>query len=439
MSAFVRTQLTATWTTGNYVPPVVDWGSLGNKASKSINGVRGGYWAPRLQRLILGGVGVGVSVTGPTVVNYDGTLEAVSGAKFRMGTSTDWPRLGTNHVGRTRKLLTSAIQALGTLDKQLEDFNAGQFAWLFNPTYHAIQSIACTLQSSVNDSAIPKLHQPRFTLPLRVHNASRLTQATLTFRVPFSRTDPPVVAPKIRIVRSDQDGNVQSLRSATDSIDSEGWSAVVDPLPTSGGEWYSNGEAQTYECICDQNNAIDTSTYTYFAEVQEEKGTIEVIPFSIVDGSIVRAIHKVVRITVSASINGTPFPAMIDGDRMLIINRRPYARAGIWLIDNAGSSWIRSKLMNSSSLFSPYLLAFGPDVDDFNTIKLYEMTTPNPVLATALVQDVGDGPLELFTAIHFNAANNLGDPYYPAALTPRGNIYHSVVCEFDSIVDMRPQ
>jgi len=431
MAVFVRTQLSGVWTTGNYVPPVSDWSHLAQKALRSINGTTGGFWAPRYVSLVFSN---NFFATPITKVDYGGTIETANTARFKLG-NNEWPKLGISHVGRTRKIVTSTVRAMGRLVPDLEIFDGSVYGWIFNPQYHAIQSIACTLQHTITDWQVPTLHQPTFTLSLRVHDASRLTKATLWFRVPIPRDEVPQALPRVRIVRSDDEGNLVPLQSTTNGADSDGWIAIASP--TTGGAWYSNGEAQSFEYICDQNNTIDVSQYSYFLEIEEEVGTIEAIGISQCDGSIVRPIHRVVRIKHQASINGTPSPSMLDNDRIFL--PKSTFRSGIWLVDNVGSTWLRAKVLKDSSQFIPYTIVYGPNNDLSDVIQRYELMAPNQDTATSIAQNVSATEFDS-TLIYFSAGFTIGDPSTTAmGLTPRGNIYHSVVCEFDSIVDMRPQ
>lgn len=416
---FVRTQLDATWTTGNYITLVPDWIGLEGKIFKAVNGDRGGCWAPT-SKIYLNAVspGQGLHVTVSTPVKYGGTLTTTNGARFFLDATgpggPDYPRLASNHVGRTRTIVTPCINRRAI----------GQYThnWILNPTYQAIQSIACTIQPAGStfggpDGTWRSPEQPAFLLPLRVHDGSRLVSATITFRVPQVRTNAPLIAPRMRIIRVDADGNVDVLAS-TKLADAFGYLPVSSA--TSGAAWYANGAVQSFTYVCDQNNVIQVSNYHYYAQIIEEVAAQAPVEVSALDGNIIRE-RKVpvqwIYTTGVLSLAGVPVSAAA-GDRILLTAQTFPAVNGIWQC--AAGAWVRPADMNIQDHFSK---RFFLSVQQDGTT--WECT--GPVAGTSGV------------TIQTNSASTTGTPITFQRRTPGGNIYHAVACNFDSIVDMRPQ
>lgn len=409
MAHFTRTRSDAIWTTGNYITLISDWADLSRKLFKSINGVRGGTWGP-LVRIIFGGSGFKVS--GPTKIGYGGQVKTTAGARVVVA-GNDYPRLSSGHFGNTRRIVTS------TIDRQ----SSIRYHWLLNTKYMAIQSIACTvMRTGIN--LVDELEQPKFSLPLRVHNGGRLTTATINFRIFKERSELPVKTPRIRIVRVDSVGNIQPLTSQALGADADGWLSFT--TPGSPEDWYALGALKTFTVVCDQLNTIDTSIYQYYAEVIEEVGTEVLLDsFDDCDGFLVRAGRSVTAVD-SASNNLDLVPAgLTAADRVLklapsstVIDDGYWSAInGVWWVDPG--PWTRVALVQPSSFTTGYLVIVRNSDEVWELIGPHKSSNPTIYLSTS-----SPGGSD---SIGFRARR------------PNGNIYHSIVCDFDSIADMRPQ
>jgi hypothetical protein len=426
MAHNTRTQPDATWTTGNYVPLVADWQSLDAKLFAAVNGDRGGCWAPS-SPLVVNGIALTsqMNVTGPTVIDFGGTISLVSNATVRLGAG-DWPRFSASHVLRSRTIVTSCLQRQA----------AAGHSWINNIALGAVQSIACSVQlpaytSSVFAQAVTpgRIFQPAFALPLRVHDGSRFTLGSLTFRVNQSRTAAPVVAPQFRIVRVDLSGNVVPLKSVASGADASGYVSVANPA--SGAAWYAGGALQTINYVCDQNNVIDVSQYSYFAQLIEEVGTTAQLPAQSCDGTIVRErkVDVVVASTANlASLSGTQTvdgvsvgsasPIFPIADRVLLKDQTDKTQNGIWIAQSA-VAWVRASDLTGQADFTPGFLVKATQ-GTVNAGTIWECRDPVNTQQVTLSTPTG-------TPVNFQRR------------TPRGNVYHAVACSFDSIADMRWQ
>lgn len=434
MSNFERTLLHATWTTGNYVTVKANWVSIDRKIAAGVNGDDGGAWAPRNPIFV---AGEGIRSTVPVVVDYGGKLTARDGALFKV--ASGYPVLGENHVGRRRSILTSCLERKS---------RRNEYHWLLDERFTAIRSIACTVQHGMTDV----FEQPRFILPLRVHDGSRLQSASLSFRINHPREQLPVETPKIRIVRvafisGESIGEIQPLMSQAAGADKDGF--VSFPMPNTPAAWYANGEAQEFVYVCDQNNDIDVSKYAYYAEVIEEVGTKTTVE---PDGFIVRQLIEAPYAIPSSTVYGpnlikkvfendqiphSPVTGLNEFDAVLIVgNTVAEARNGAWLISaGAGVGWTRMPWLMVGSQFVKNLLIMGPIETEIGSTResraVWECVYPvvnESIEPTQLAWQYGDpGNTLPKNAVRFQRR------------TPKGNTYHAVVCHFDNITDMRPQ
>lgn len=416
---FTRTHTTGTWTNGGaggYVTLVSDWESLSDKVFAQINGDQGGTWAPS-SRIVIDTSGMLIS--GPAKVAYNGSLTTRTNSRFVLGGgSNDWPLVGPDHVGRKLTRRSDMTARMST----------PRLHWCASPDWPgSIQSIACTVNGASG------LEQPKFALPLRVHNGARLVGATLTFRIPTARSIAPVQMPRMRIVRTDRDGNLVPLSSAVGGLGiNDGW--VSMPKPTTGDAWYAKGAAQTFEYVCDQANIVDTSAYLYWMEFVEEVGTAVVLPAGKSDGAVIRerkaTVAWVFRTVMPLSGDPNPVPpeagisgvpTLVDGDPVLIATSNPAifppSHNGIWIVNFAGV-WLRRGDLAAAVDFGPGFL-----VPESRTWQVWECTTPSFGQSIVVAGPTG-AP---------------GTPIQFERRQPRGNIYHSLACHFDSIADMRPQ
>lgn len=348
---FGRTQLDATWTTGNYEPLLGDWASLDQKIAQSVNGVNGGTWSMAAGQTTTI-AGSGLIALSPTVVQGGGILETAGGtAKILLNDANDYPELAVGHPGRT--------QVIG-IDPLAGATWAPFYAWSRYESggVSGLQSLAICLKNPDGS-----LTTPEFQQRLRVHNGGTLVSVSVNFRVPFSRSQAPVTMPKVRVIRRDAAGNVTLLRGqTTDALgltaDAQGF--VSMPKVNSAAAWFANGAVQTLTFICDQNNtALDTSLYSYSVHVVEEglgaSGSSAAWPLA----ATVKAPVACCDVTSNA-INGIAVPGPVDGvavafgTRLLATNTRASnayrATSGVW-VSQGGSAWIRDADLDESSEF----------------------------------------------------------------------------------------
>jgi hypothetical protein len=457
MSHFTRTNPDATWTNGgagNYITLQSDWESLGTKAQKAINGDLGGAWAPTSPITIAGS---GMTVSGPTIVDYNGSLTALAGAKFALN-NNDYPKLTSDHVGNKRSILSDMLSYQCTPRYWFQDC----------PSYvGAIQSMACTILAPYQTTI---LENPSTHIDLRVHDGARLTDGVLTFRVPTLRYQLPVKMPRVRIVRVDTSGNIESLRAPSSGVEDPDTgliSGVVDvdgyseiPRPLAGILWFNDGDAQAFAFTCDQKNTIDTSLYTYHLQIQEEAGTLDPgFTPSASDGASVRVrksdvVYTFTAITFFTDTNASPvaqlgpygkpisLPITINEGDVVLYNLPQTgtfsdllrSMNGLWIVHYAGA-WERvADVLNPSDL-TPYFLVY-----DTNAKKFTEYTgpfQPSGSLHQTFFSNAPPGQhiasLSTYPQLFSDVTMNF------AVRQPRGNIYHSVLLNFDSIFDMRPQ
>jgi hypothetical protein len=412
-----------------YITLQSDWQDLADKAFKSVNGDKGGAHAPTSPIVINS---AGMVVTGPTEVNYGGTLETKAGSRFKLGDG-EYPKLGPNHVGRTRVLRSPVHTRLCT------------------PHYHfadcpgftgSLQTMALTILTTAG------LEQPKCHIPLRVHDGARLASGVVKLRVPNARTKVPLAMPRLRVIRVDASGTIESLRAPSATVDADGYSAF--PLASSGDAWFAAGAAQAWSFTTDQNNIVDVSSYVYYVQLIEEVGTADgsIAPTS-ADGTLVRERKRDVLYTftdVPVDLTGwlhgspptPPGVTLVTGSEVLVAATGTdsiviggelvvYPKAlynGIWVVDTSGY-WKRRGDNAVPSDFTPGFLVY----EQYKSV-LWECTSP--IYGSKIVL--------------LGAGNALATPpplaVTPVSLqlrTPRGNIYHSIVCTFDQIADMRPQ
>lgn len=410
MSHFTRTHADGTWLGPNYVTVASDYQSLSDKIYKSINGDQGGCWAPSSPIDIDTG---GMLVTAASTVDYGGSLTTISNARFTLD-GTEHPRLGVHHVGRLWSVRTPLVRR--------QSYPHGH--WTTSMVYPgSIQSLACTIQSPT------ALEQPSFFVSMRVRDGARMPSATLTYRIPTARSAAPIAMPKVRIIRSDKDGVLTTLKSVASGADSLGY--VSFPTITSGAAWYANGAAQTFTYTCDQNNVIDTSQYTYYFQLIEEIGTrIRITSPSSFDGSVVR--ERKNDFVKSFFLNQAPTGAaagVVTGNRVLLANNTNKGQNGLWVV-NAAGAWVRptdfagdgattATTRNAPNDFTPGFL-----INETPHGWIWELVYPVLTDAKAIA---GESTLSVGQDILFQRRDG------------RGNIYHSLVGNFDQITDMRPQ
>lgn len=394
-----------------YVTLQSDWQSLADKAFKTVNGDKGGTYAPSSFISINAS---GMQVTGPAEVNYGGVLKTAASARFKLG-NNEWPSLGPNHVGRTRVLRSPMHTRICTPHYHFAD----------SPLYTgSIQSMAATILSPSG------FEQPKCHIPLRVHDGARLASGVVKIRVPAPRSKSPFALPRLRVIRVDRTGLIESLRAPSSTVDADGYSFF--PTVTSGDAWYAAGAAQAWTFTTDQNNIVDTSSYVYYVQIIEEVGTSDsTVSPSAADGSSIRErkadvvyVFETTIPTLTGDPNPVPSgPTIANGDSVLIVSLELPGHIpgfnGIWIVNTSGT-WSRRDDLSIPSDFTPNFIVY-----DKNRSCFWECTSPRygQAIKVASTTVVVPNP----TPIQFQRRQ------------PRGNIYHSITCTFDQIFDMRPQ
>ncbi len=411
MANFARTRADGVWVNG-YEPPAADWADLDAKQRQAINGDRGGAWAPSSLLTVgdVGGSDPALVVNERTLVAYGGELRSAGTGRFQIPGST-WPEFAEGHPFRERKLVSNLFNAQGE----------GAPDWLVDIDAGGIASVALSIQQS---GAIRSPGALR--APLRVHDGATLQRVTFCYRVPNARAYAPTAMPRFRVVRVTS-ASAESLKNtSTDSLgfaaDADGWASP--PVVTTPTQWMQGGAAQRFVYVCNQNNVIDVENYTYFVEVTEETGSATPIAPSTIDGIRVREKKTTVRLASATTpaglfaglltVDGLPTAA---GDRVLMKNgesANPLATNynGIWIVNDPGL-WTRAADFDAVADITPSVFV---EVEEGvrNAGTTWELTSPPPL-------EIGSWPITF------------------DRLTPRGNLYHSAVAEFDGIADMRFQ
>lgn len=432
MTHNARTQLDATWTTGNYVTLIGDWQDLNRKVFASINGDKGGCWSPAATITLTGSLAGHLQVTGPMLVAYGGSLTSINSARFKILGASAWPLLASGHVGRSRDIMHSMF-GFQTKDRLFWKHVMGLST--AGSTVSGIQAPFCSYQAPGG-----LLYAPSFYIPLRVHDGARITSATLRFRVSFARSKKPVVMPKVRIIRVSPDGTIVSLKSVASGADAQGYASPT--LPTSGDAWYNGGVAQGFTYVCDQNNIVDASQYLYYTQFIEETGAITALPPSAIDGLAIVERKYDVRLcsTANIALTGNPSPdgaAAVAGDRILCTAQTIPQQNGIWIA--AAGAWSRAGDLADASNFTPNFIVgvnggAAPGTSNNNT--LWQITEPMAPQNAVCSSDNSGSPIKF---LRVGRAPTFTFPTNNVSSTLRGNIYHSLRLSMDSIVDMRPQ
>lgn len=399
-----------TWTcyrSGQYIVAPSDFQDLDSKIFKAVNGDQGGAWAPAFQ-MNIGGSGINLQrVLG---VDYGGSVTTQGSSFYGLGGgANDWPLFGAGHARSSRTILQSVMNAGGQ--------KGGQ--WQPQLDTASIRSFAPTVAQT------PTV-QPTWYVSLRVHNGATLARVTFNFRVPTPRANRPQLLPKFRVIRADTSGNRVPLASIAQGASTDGY--VSPPLPTDGAGWYAGGNAQQFVYTCDQNNVIDTSLYTYFAQVIEEQAVVTYPPAY--DGAVLFEQKLDVALATTPGFFGTPHGIYnVDGTntttgmRVLVKDIAAFW-SGIWIANSAGD-WTRAPDLSQQTDFSPFFFVrvSGGNV---NANTYWECTYPQSSQSVVL------------------STSQAGVPPNPTSLafqrrTARGNIYHSIQTDFINIRNMRFQ
>lgn len=422
MAHFTRTQTDATWTNDGaegYVLPRADLESLDAKQFKSINGDRGGTWRPSSPIVLTSSglaLGTKVRITGLTKVDYGGKLTIANG-KLRLPAGK-FPTFAEGHALRERDILTPCLFAR----------RSNGYHWARNlvasTTRAGLTSIACTIQEqywsgatgddvgTVKGITQTRLIQPKFAVPLHVHDGARLTTACLCWRVSSAVRDVPAAMPKLRVVRVSKTGVVEPLASAATGADADGWISV--PQVASYDAWYQGNEPHRLTYTCDQSNVIDRGAYTYYLEVVEEQAVKTPLADGVVHYGVVRKEPTVCAVATSNVNLGAALPT-IDGVTV--------PDFGMFLLTAQTDPTQNGIRVNTWTLAGAY--GWSPTLPSPDRLTGYTLISiAKGTVYQGSIWQITRGNGGTFAAVRLSV--------------PIGNEYHSVVCHFDSIADMRP-
>lgn len=112
-------------------------------------------------------------------------------------------------------------------------------------------------------------------IPSVIHKAT-LSQVAVVFTVGVSHSNVPANLPTIQVTRTTVNTisgttapTIVSLSST--AIQSFGASGIP-PVPGTGAAWYASGNVQNLIYVCNQNNVIDSSQYSYGISLVDENG-----------------------------------------------------------------------------------------------------------------------------------------------------------------------
>jgi hypothetical protein len=413
----VRTQADGVWVDG-YTPSKADWEDLERKIFGSWNGDRGGaYCAP------LGAAGGpyiisgdGLTVTSKVRLTYGGAIYGGSGAfVIRDGA---WPQLSSTHPARTRSIVQT-IDAFMTNKRYL---------WSRNHPYAGVGSVALAAKTTYGR----QIETADLYVPLRVVDGALLTKVSLHFRVASKRRFAPLEMPKLQILRVPRDSQTntpQPLRKTTDGL-----GFFSPPLVTSGDAWYNDGNPQSFDYVCDQNNIIDVANYSYVARIVEERGALT--PDDEFDG--IRLVERKTDVlmvgTNALTLNGNQIADGVasgtGGARILIVDTDAQIETGLTVADSAkngiwtaaAGAWVRAGDLDEQSDFTPNFIVKATS-GGINAEAVWQCQHP----ANTTRVDLGTGA----------ASDTKTQPRFVPA-EPKGNIYHSLVPTFE-VSDLRFQ
>lgn len=103
-------------------------------------------------------------------------------------------------------------------------------------------------------------------IPFPAHNGATISQVTMYLQVTQPHANVPAVLPALNIVRAKNNaGNATSdLLKTSDQL--------FTPAPGSGAAWFNGGSLQSWTCVTNQNNVVDTTQYDYFVKLIDENG-----------------------------------------------------------------------------------------------------------------------------------------------------------------------
>lgn len=238
MTHNARIRLDSAWTT-SFVVTGTEWAALDSRLTKAINGDGGGSWTPTAH-LAIGGAGMWLAGATNTLGGTNSQITtSVSGQKVITHGDDDHLLLAGAHSGRSRVITVcfdSGVAATGWDD-----------------------------QLGPSGTPVATVVGATMFVPLRVHHGATLASVTFRFAVASSH-GPPFSLPQFRVFAL--------ARGVKTPLLTNGSSGYVPftPTPGNGAGWFAGGAAQSLVYTLNAGVVIDTSRYTYWAEIIDEQG-----------------------------------------------------------------------------------------------------------------------------------------------------------------------
>ncbi len=400
MTNFSRTQLDAVWVTGYQVTPA-DLIDLSRKAYEGVNGKRGGVYAPSSPIEVPPAAGDdGLVTTTMLHVRAAGVLRLETGAVLTLGDG-DYQDLATNHPGRTRDIYQAMapVRAVGE----------NRFAIANLVPSGAVQPLASEIRRARGAST------PEFVKEIRVHNGGRLTRITVGFKVPTPHASAPQEMPRVRVFRVRMSDGVEENLSAASA---DGFVSFTQP--TSGTGWHAGGAYQEFAVTLDQNNTIDTSAYSYFIHVVEERAGVPEYPFQLQvwESETIAVASKLGEPNANTGDVDTRGSAWPSGSVALFKDQTLRRQNGLWVSPGGAGAWTRHPALSSEPHFrNGMLFLVSPSISTSgksNPGTVWQMILPPPFVLE--VSDIEIGPP-----------------------VPRGTIFLGLTSRFEGITTTAPQ
>ena len=306
----VHNQLTRSdaWAAG-IVP--ADLTSLEAKIAQGVNGDLGGTWCPSYYAINVGGMGL--SVTGPSVVFGPSGLFTFTGTGNYVLASGDFPQLGVGHSGRTQARISGPLASS----------SLPIWAGAVSPAYMSLQGLAPVIGGS------PVQH----VIPLFARDGATLSSVTLNIVVPVVHSALPPTMPKVRIVRTDMYGRVSFCTSVAAGANVQGDYSL--PAPANAALWFG---AQSFNIPVDQNTSVDNSKYLFYAVITDEAG-LSGFPFS-APSTFANFATTVALTSLSGAGQTIDGYVAAAGSRVLVKNQLDPAQNGVWIV--TAGAWTRA-------------------------------------------------------------------------------------------------
>lgn len=234
--------------------PAGYWQALDTAQSGLINGGEasgGGTWNPAAQ-IVIGGAGMWCCGPWTFAAPYLMAL-CTSAFPLTFGDS-DYALLGTGHAAASRDLVTACNLGLdhsgavnGGIALMMADFASGGGA--------------------INYAGSPFRAGGRLLVPLRVHHGATFQNVRFYFTIITGHSAVPSILPFFRAYAVDILGNVTPLNTSTGQV---GGGFMSFPTPSNTTTYQNTGE---FIYPTDAGTVVDTTRFTYFAEIVDEGGS----------------------------------------------------------------------------------------------------------------------------------------------------------------------